>query len=156
MRRLYSKIGGWLILCAVGLALYPLQAVISLYTEIIPALSSEIGPELTITGSDAHHPLWTPLLIAELIGNGIFLIFSIFVVVFFFKRRKFAPRLAILFLASNFIFVAVDCYLTQVILATTDPTNMGPTINFVRTLVASTIWITYFIFSKRVKRTFTV
>ncbi|MBT8373183.1 MAG: DUF2569 domain-containing protein [Deltaproteobacteria bacterium] len=40
-------------------------------------------------------------------------------------------------------------------LATTDPANMGPIINFVRTLVASIIWITYFLFSKRVKRTFT-
>jgi hypothetical protein len=151
----YDKIGGWLILCAIGLALYPVQAVISLYTEIFPALSSENWLRLTIPGSVSYHPLWAPLLIAELIGNGCFLILSICVVVFFFKQRQFIPRLAIIFLASNFIFVALDFYFTQVILAISDPVNMGPTINFVRTLVASIIWIAYFIFSKRVKRTFT-
>ena len=74
---------------------------------------------------------------------------------FFFKQRKFVPGLAIIFLVSNFIFVGLDYYFTQTILAMTDPANMGPIINFVRTLVASFIWVTYFLFSKRVKRTFT-
>jgi len=151
----YDKIGGWLIICAIGLALYPLQAAISLSTEIIPALSSENWSRFTIPGSASYHPLWAPLLIAELIGNGCFLILSICVVVFFFKQCKFVPRLATIFFAANFIFVTLDGYFTQVILATTDPTNMGPIINFVRTLVASIIWITYFHFSQRVKRTFT-
>jgi len=152
----YDKIGGWSIICAIGLALYPVQAAISLYAEVFPALSPENWARLTLPNSVSYHPLWAPLLITELIGNGCFLILSTCVVVFFFKRRKFAPRLAIIFLASNFIFVGLDCYFTQVILAISDPVNMGPTINFVRTLVASTIWIAYFIFSKRVKRTFTI
>jgi uncharacterized membrane protein (DUF485 family) len=151
----YDKIGGWLIICAIGLALYPVQAAVSLYSEIMPALSSENWLRLTMTESVSYHPYWAPLLITELIGNGCFLIISSVVVVFFFKRRKFVPKLAIIFLAANFIFVSLDCYFTQVILATTDPANMGPIINFVRTLVASIIWITYFLFSKRVKRTFT-
>jgi uncharacterized membrane protein YqgA involved in biofilm formation len=151
----YDKIGGWLIICAIGLVLYPVQAVVSLFTEIMPALSSENWSRLTIPGSDSYHPLWAPLLIAELIGNGCFLILSTGLIVYFFKQRKFVPRLATLFLAANFIFVGLDCYFTQVVLSTTAPTSMGPTINFVRTLVASIIWITYFHFSQRVKRTFT-
>lgn len=151
----YDKIGGWLIICAIGLALYPVQAAVSLYSNIFPALSLENWSRLTLPGSVSYHPFWAPLLITELIGNGCFLILSTCVVVFFFKQRKFVPRLATLFLAANFIFVGLDCYFTQVILATADPTNMGPTINFVRTLVASIIWITYFHLSQRVKRTFT-
>jgi len=150
----YDKIGGWLIICAIGLSLYPVQTAVSLYTEIIPALSSENWSRLTVPSSVSYHPLWAPLLITELVGNGCFLIFSICVVVFFFKQHKFVPGLAIIFLASNFIFVGLDYYFTQVILTKTDPANMGPTINFVRTLVASLIWITYFLLSKRVKRTF--
>ena len=34
----YDRIGGWLIICAIGLALYPVQAAVSLFSEIIPAL----------------------------------------------------------------------------------------------------------------------
>ena len=153
--RNYDKIGGWLIICAIGLALYPVQTAVSIFTEIIPALASESWSRLTVPGSLSYHPLWAPLLVAELVGNGFFLIVSICVVVFFFKQRKFVPGLAIIFLTSNFIFVGLDYYFTQSILTMTDPANMGPTINLVRTLVASLIWVTYFLFSKRVKRTFT-
>lgn len=151
----YDKIGGWLIICAIGLALYPIQTAVSLYTEIIPAFSSENWSRLTVPSSISYHPLWAPLLISELVGNGCFLVFSIWVVVLFFKQRKFFPRLAIIFLAFNFIFVSLDYYFTQIILTNIDPTNMGPVTNFVRTLVASLIWIPYFLFSKRVKGTFT-
>ena len=151
----YDKIGGWLIICAIGLVLYPAQAAVSLYTEIVPAFSSANWSRLTIPGSVSYHPFWAPLLIAELIGNGCFLILSTGLIVYFFKQRKFVPRLAILFFAANFIFVGLDSYFTQVVLSTTAPNSMGPTINFVRTLVASIIWITYFHFSRRVKRTFT-
>ncbi len=155
VKKNYDKIGGWLIICAIGLTLYPVQTAVSLYTEILPALSSENWSRLTVPNSVSYHPLWAPLLITELVGNGCFLILSICLVVFFFMQRKFIPRLAVIFFASNFIFVGFDYYFTQVILSNADPANMGPTINFVRTLVASSIWITYFLFSKRVKRTFT-
>jgi len=151
----YDKIGGWLIICAIGLVLYPVQTAVSLYAEIIPAFYSTHWSLLTGPDSVSYHPLWAPLLIAELIGNGCFLVFSIGVVAFFFKQRKFVPGLAIIFFASNFIFVGLDYYFTQILLAQTDPANMRPTLNFVRTLVASLIWIPYFILSKRVKRTFT-
>jgi hypothetical protein len=151
----YDKIGGWLIICAIGLSLYPVQTAVALLTEIMPVLSSESWTRLTDPGSDFYHPWWAPLLIAELVGSGCFLILSIIVMVSFFKLRKFVPKLAIIFLLSNFIFVGVDYYFTQLILAKNDPLNMGPTINFVRTLVASLIWVTYFLFSKRVKKTFT-
>jgi len=150
----YDKIGGWLILCAIGLVLYPVQTVVSIYTEVIPALSAEKWSLLTSPHSVAYHPLWAPLLIMEMIGNLCFLALSICVLVNFFKRRKFVPQLIILFLAANLIFVGLDYYFLQRVLSSTDPGNMAPTINFVRTLVASIIWISYFIFSKRVKRTF--
>jgi len=150
----YAKIGGWLILCAIGLVLYPVQTVVSLFTEVIPALSAENWSRLTSPHSVAYHPLWSPLLIMEMVGNLCFLALSIWVLVNFFKQRKFVPKLTILFLAANLIFVALDYYLIQRVLSSTDPDNMAPTINFVRTLVASMIWISYFLFSKRVRKTF--
>ncbi|UCD79147.1 MAG: DUF2569 domain-containing protein [Desulfobacterales bacterium] len=153
-KKKYNKIGGWLILCAVGLLLYPVQTVVSLLTEIIPAFSQNNWFLLTSPDSVSYHPLWGPLLIMELVGNVCFLIFSIFVITFFFKRRKFVPQLAIVFLASNLLFVGFDYYLARNVLTETDPANWEAIANLVRTLVASIIWVLYFIFSKRVKKTF--
>ena len=151
----YDKIGGWLILCAVGLMLYPVQTAVSLFTDIIPALSANNWYILTSPDSVSYHPLWGPLLIMELVGNVGFLGFSIPVLLFFFTRRKFVPKLAVAFIASNLIFVGLDYYLARVILIRADPVNLESITNFIRTLVASMIWISYFLFSKRVKKTFT-
>jgi len=150
----YDKIGGWLILWAIGLLLYPVQTAVSLFTDIIPALSETNPHMLTSPDSIAYHPLGSPLLIMELVGNVCFLIFSISVIVFFFSRRRFFPKLAIVFIALNLIFVGLDYFLARAILIKADPVDAESIVNFIRTLVASTIWIFYFIFSKRVKRTF--
>jgi hypothetical protein len=150
----YDKIGGWLILCAVGLLLYPVQTAVTLFTKILPALQNNWST-LTSPASASYHPLWGPLLIMELIGSACFLVFSISVILFFLKRRKFVPKLAVGFMALNLAFVAVDYYLARTVLLEAEPVDLESTVNLIRTLVASVIWIFYFLYSKRVKRTFT-
>jgi hypothetical protein len=150
----YQKIGGWLILCAIGLILYPVQTMVFLITELIPALSPENWSALTSPTSPHYHSLFAPLVIAELVGNICFFIFSICLIVFFFQQRKYAPKLIILFLTTNLIFVGFDYFVTTFIIIRSSSINMDATINFVRTMVAGMVWIPYFIFSKRVGRTF--
>ena len=150
----YQKIGGWLILCAIGLILYPVQTLVFLFTELIPALSPENWSALTSPASSYYHSFLAPLVIAELVGNICFFIFSICLVVFFFQQRKYAPKLIILFLAGNLIFVGFDYFITTFIIIRSSSIDMDATINFVRTMVAGMVWIPYFIFSKRVGKTF--
>ena len=151
----YDKIGGWLILCAVGLLLYPVQTAVTLFTKIVPALSQNNWSILTSPASSSYHPLWGPLLIMELVGNVCFLVFSISVILYFLKRRKSVPKLAVVFMTLNLAFVALDYYLARTVLLKAEPVNLESTVNLIRTLVASTIWTFYFLSSKRVKRTFT-
>jgi hypothetical protein len=150
----HNKIGGWLILFAIGIVLYPVGILISIFTELLPAFFHENWSVLTTPGSKGYHPLWTPMLLAELIGNICFFFFSICLVVFFFQRRKLVTKLAVLFLLSNLIFVGFDYLLTQFVLMNATSVNLDTTINLIRTGVASVIWIPYFILSKRVKGTF--
>jgi hypothetical protein len=150
----HQKIGGWLILCAIGLVLYPMQALVSLFTELMPALSSENWSALTSPSSPAYHPLLAPLVVAELIGNLCFLIFSICLAVLFFQQRKYVPKLIISFLIANLVFVGTDYFVTQYIIIRPSSINMDATINLVRTATAGVVWIPYFAFSKRVGRTF--
>ena len=150
----YQKIGGWLILCAIGLILYPVQTLVFLITELIPALSPENWSAMTSPASPYYHSFLAPLVIAELVGGLCFLVFSILLVVVFFQQRRYAPKLIILFLAGNLIFVGFDYFVTTFIIIRSSSINVDATINFVRTTVAGMVWIPYFIFSKRVRRTF--
>jgi hypothetical protein len=150
-----SKIGGWLILCAVGLVLYPVQSLYALITELIPVLFSDNWAALTSPTNPGYHSLWAPLVIAELVGSIGFFIYSIVIVIFFFGRHHRAPRLIIVFMIANMIFVGADYFIVNFFLIHTDSVNVDATINFVRTTVAGTIWVPYFMFSKRVAKTFT-
>ena len=151
----YSKIGGWLIVCAVGLILYPLQTLYSLVTKLIPAVLSDNWAALTSPTNPGYDSLWAPLVIAELAGSIGFLIFSIVLVIFFFRRNRRVPQLVIFFMAANILFVGADYFIINFFLIRTHSINIDTTTNFVRTVVAGCIWIPYFMFSKRVAGTFT-
>jgi hypothetical protein len=154
-RKSYSKIGGWLILCAVGLVLYPVQSLYSLITELIPVVFSDNWAALTSPTNPGYHSLWAPLVIAELVGSIGFFICSIVIVIFFFRRHHWAPKLIIVFMIANMIFVGADYFIINFFLIRTNSVNVDTTINFVRTVVAGAIWVPYFMFSRRVAKTFT-
>ena len=151
----YSRIGGWLILCAVGLVLYPLQSLYSLVTTLIPVVFSDNWAALTSPTDPGYNSLWAPLVIAELTGSIGFLILSIIIVILFFRRHRWTPKLVIFFMAANIIFVGADYFIINFFLIRSNSINVDTIINFVRTVVAGSIWIPYFMFSKRVAKTFT-
>ena len=151
----YSKIGGWLILYAVGLVLYPLQTLFLLVTKLLPAIFSDNWAALMSPTNPGYHTLWAPLVIAELVGSIGFFLGSIFIIIFFFQRRQWVPNLVIFFLIANVIFVGADYFIINLFLIRTNSVNVDATINFVRTVVAGAIWIPYFMFSQRVEKTFT-
>jgi hypothetical protein len=151
----YAKIGGWLLLCALGLMIYPVQTLYTLIAKLLPAVFSDNWAALTSPENPGYHTLWAPLVIAELVGSIGFLICSIFIVIFFFHRRYWIPKLVIFFMAANIIFVGADYFIINFFLVRTDSVDVDATINFVRTVVAGAIWIPYFMFSRRVEKTFT-
>jgi hypothetical protein len=151
----HSKIGGWLILYALGLVLYPLQTLFLLVTKLLPAVFSDNWAALTSPTNPGYHTLWAPLVTAELVGSIGFFLCSIFIIIFFFQRRHWVPKLVICFLIANVLFVGADYFLINFFLIRTDSVNVDATINFVRTVVAGAIWIPYFMFSRRVSKTFT-
>jgi hypothetical protein len=72
----YDKIGGWLILFAFGLVLYPVQTLYSLATNLFPAILSDNWAALTTPTNSGFHTLWAPLVIFELVGSSTFFIYS--------------------------------------------------------------------------------
>jgi hypothetical protein len=149
-----DRIGGWLLLFAIGLVIYPVRAVFSLGTQILPAFASTTWTGLTRPDAPNYHPLWKPLLIFELAGNVLLALCVLWLLVWFFQRRKAAPRLAIIFLVLNLFYVGADTLWAWNLPGGGQPLAFATLRDVVRTAVACLIWIPYFIFSKRVKETF--
>jgi len=150
----YDKIGGWLILVAIGLIITPVRLIVFILTDLLTAFSPENWHLLTTPGTEAYHPLWAPILIFELVGNFMFFLFSIIVAIYFFQRDKIAPKMIIIFLLSNLIFVAVDYFIGNLIPFVRDLNNTQSTNELIRIVIGCLIWVPYFLMSKRVKGTF--
>jgi hypothetical protein len=152
----YDKIGGWLIIVAIGLILAPIRLLVVLFKDLLPVLSTEAWSRLTTPGTEAYHPLWAPLLLFEIIGNCLFILFPIIIAFFFFQRRRFVPTLIIVLLLANLVFVTIDYFAADLIPFVAAQGDTGSLAELIRVLVASAIWVPYLLVSKRVKATFVV
>ncbi len=134
-------IGGWLNLVAAGLVFGAVVGPIRLYLDISLAMVAKLEDE---------YPGFNELLIGEAIIRGAMLVSQVALAVLFFRRHWTVPRLMVLLLSLNVLAsVVMLVWSKQVFGEWLDPANSltGP-------LVVATIWIPYFLLSKRVKLTF--
>jgi H+/Cl- antiporter ClcA len=147
-------LGGWLILPAIGLIIMPLRLMLLIKSDFLPLFQNGSWEVLTTPGTEAYHPLWAPLILFELIGNSIFILFDIFLIFLFFSKSYRFPSLYIIFLATNLIFIVGDLFLCNLIPALASESNSEAIREVTRSIVGALIWIPYFLVSKRVKNTF--
>lgn len=152
----YEGLGGWLILIAIGLVIAPLRMGFLVFRDLLPAFSEETWSVLTTPGTEVYHKLWAPLLIFELLTNIIFIVFAIVLLVFLVQKKRLFPKLIIAYLAANLLFLVVDYFGANLIPFVANQTEaLNESIGEIgRGVIASAIWIPYFLKSRRVKATF--
>jgi len=149
----YHSLGGWLVLPAIGLSLSPLMLLISYYQ-----LSLEGGYDW-----NTWEALWTNdsvsngksiviMIVIETILNCLLLLYTILVVILFYKRRTIAPILIVALYIISFLYPLTDAFIANSLTETSDPIW---TTDMLKGFLAMCIWGPYFLISKRVKTTFT-
>ncbi|MEP7016241.1 MAG: DUF2569 domain-containing protein [Verrucomicrobiota bacterium] len=150
----YEGIGGWLILVAFILIRAPIAVIVTLFRAVFPLLQHDTWIALTSKDSELFHPLWAPLIIAELVVNIAFLGFALVVLVLFFRRKKSFPKFVITLYLAHLVW-EVSLSLIYRMIPTTAEAGASSLVNIVGLALACAIWIPYFLISKRVRATFT-
>lgn len=149
-----KPIGGWLILVAIGLILTTAIVIYGLIFEEAyydayswSALWSTEGP--------SGKPMLM-LIALEMVVNYAFVIYSIVLIIMFFKRRTSVPRLMIILYASTLGFLIFDTVVALSLAPElyTPQENQESLKEIIKGIVKCVIWIPYFILSNRVKETF--
>jgi hypothetical protein len=149
-----KKIGGWLILVAIGVVFSPLRICFSLATIFPPIFSDGTWEALTTAGSEFYSPLWGPLLIGEIVYNlGIFLA-SIYVAYLFFSKKKEFPTWYAGLALISIVFILVDAFLVTLILPEIPIFDSDTISALIPSLGAIVIWTPYLFLSQRSKETF--
>ncbi len=144
---------GWLILVAVGLCLQPLVLVKTL-ADNFEAFRPATWQTLTTPGGGAYHPLWAPLLVAEVAVNVGLLLGSGILLYLFFTKKRFFPKAVIGFMVLSLVVVLADNAAVSAIPQARAQLGPGEYKQIGRAVVAAAIWIPYFLRSKRVHATF--
>lgn len=149
-----SGLGGWLIFPMLGLIISPFIIGAMLVTTFIPIFSEGYWSILTNPESEAYHVLWAPLLAFEIIGNLVFLVAPVILLVLFFQKHYRFPILIIIYLATNLVFIGIDFVAVHLFLGTADGSDPESIKELIKTLIGAVVWIPYFKNSIRVKNTF--
>ncbi|MNY22060.1 hypothetical protein D3C86_1556470 [compost metagenome] len=138
-------IGGWLILVAIGLCISPLLIFATLttggfFSEALWANLFNLKPVVSV------------MVILEYAINIGFIVFSVLLIIMFFKRRNTVPKLMVIFYSVYAVWFTSDMLLASWVNNTPVSYQVGKEIFLVILRVA--IFIPYFILSSRVKQTF--
>ena len=150
----YEGIRGWLILPLIGLFFAAVRISMVVLKDLVPIFTKGYWNSLTTPGSDVYHPLWAPLILFEFVGNIVFIIFAIVLLVLFFGKSRLLPRVMLSYLILNLLFVVSDFFLADLIPAVAERGNFQDLKELARAVIGAVIWVPYFLVSKRVKQTF--
>lgn len=146
-------IGGWLLLPLFGLIITPFRVTFETILVFRPVLEPGVWRALTTPGHDAYHPLWSTVIAFELVTNAALIVFTVVLLVLFFRKSRRVPRLMIVWYLSMMAMQLIDLALTEAIPAAAANGSEG-TRDTVRAIAAAAIWVPYFLRSVRVRNTF--
>jgi transglutaminase-like putative cysteine protease len=144
----FMPLGGWPIFIAIGLG----------FTATAIFISLAEGTYFNLARWDAHiantnRNAFRVFFTFEVLGNTFLLCYSIFCLILLLNKRDILPRYIIGFYLAGLAFFILEFVFSDIVLKKTSTEAVSPVI---RAVIASAIWIPYFMRSERVAQTFIV
>ena len=148
-----TGIGSWLVLVAIGLAFSSIATINTIFFN--PGFFDQKTWSVYLTGSTRNLGMFS-IICFEFVYNILKIIFLILIQFLFYNRRNTLPKLIIILYAVSVFAELIDSVVAWNLapdLFTSEQKSKGASEIFTSILYAS-VWITYFLKSKRVRTTF--
>lgn len=147
-------LGGWLILVGLGIVVAPLRIIGVLFPTYAEMFANGSWAALTTPGTEAYHPLWAPILYAEMAINVGLILTWLFIAFLFLLKKRVFPKWYIGILLFTLVFIVLDALALKAVLPLEPVFDTSTITELGRSLVAVLVWVPYMLVSKRVKATF--
>lgn len=145
-----NRLGGWLWIPFFALFFNAIIILLNLFTKNY--FNKSIWIQLTDESSTTYIDGYASLHVLEMCVNVFVLVMSVFLVMCFLKSFRDVPRYMIIFYIFNFVYCLLDNILVSIVLQ--DSSIYSSSTATIRSVILASIWIPYFMNSKRVKNTF--
>ena len=147
-------IGGWLILVAIGLIISPFRIAFELYITYWPIFTDGTWENVTTVGSDYYQAGLGAILVMECVANAAFALAWVWAAYLFFSTHYWFPRVYITLSLGSLAFILLDAVVVGTVLEGVEMFDQATVAELTRQSIASAIWVSYMLVSKRVKLTF--
>ncbi|MHC2068888.1 DUF2569 domain-containing protein [Bremerella sp. T1] len=154
-RKDLDGLGGWLILVGIGVVLSPIRLAILMLMTYPGIFLSDTWASLTTPGSEFYSPYWAPILIGEIVVNGLQFVACLYLMYLYFGKKKAFPAVYIGLTLFVLAFIVVDANVVKLVLPDEPIFDEDTIKELTRSAVSALIWIPYMLVSERVKATFT-
>ncbi|EME3970761.1 DUF2569 domain-containing protein [Vibrio fluvialis] len=148
------KIGGWLILIAIGIVFAPIRIFYSLSVDYPPIFSDGTWEVLTTKGSELYSPVWSVFIIGEIATNLLLAIAGIYMAYLFFTKKFAFPKWFFGLAVTSIVVILVDAYVVSLVIPNTEVFNADTAQELLRSGLALCLWSPYLFLSERSKNTF--
>jgi hypothetical protein len=147
-------LGGWLILLGIGLVGTPFVR-IALLVKSGSAYSAASWRTIT-DPANGYDPMLSPILLFELFFQLTLIVFSLLLVLLYFRKKRIFPSVLIAYLLFQFVVLTVDQVLVGTLSGKAVTTHRGPPAApaMAQSLFPLILWGLYVAKSKRVRMTF--
>lgn len=147
-------IGGWLVLVLLHIFIGSLNLFLAFKENSSVLLEPELLNKLMTIGHPSYSPYWKSVIVFQTATEIIILIYIIFTLIAFFKTKKNTIKLMIIFYVILSVYPIIIILTGNIIPFLAEEQAAIGYVNLVSSIMASLIWISYFIKSRRVRNTF--
>ena len=146
-------LGGWLILVGLGVLFSPVF-VAKDWFDIIEFFKDDSWKYLLDSNSSIYDPQLFYFICIEIVINIILFIAAVYAIYLFFSKHYRFPKYYIGLMAGYFLVLLIDTISADILIPKQNAFDEGVMSELVKSFLRMCIWITYLLFSVRVKNTF--
>ncbi|MEC0257835.1 DUF2569 domain-containing protein [Paenibacillus lautus] len=147
-------LGGWLVFVQISLYFSLISIMYVLVTILFPVFEPETWNLITDKTSPGYNQALIQLIIFETVVNVIFVITAVIALFLLYRKKRAFPKLMIGYISFSLLVSIVDYAAVSQIEIMAQGDNGKFMSEWIRSLLYTSIWIPYFIRSKRVRNTF--